>query len=542
MMNNYKNKVWPIAAGSIFALAALATVGLMMKVAGLDMLPTKYFVLAVLVVVFLLAFIFVGLFPLPWKKKVENVENTEATESTEATNKKPVANYVVRTIAMILAIALLCVDVVGIQMIYKFEETMSNLSQGDGVKVEEFVIGVYVRAEDKAQNLEDAKRYSFAYSLGYDRNNTRKAISVMQEELDRTLDLEENTSIPAMVDAVLAGEKDAFILSVEYMDILTDQEGYADLDSKVKCIHECVVTVETEIVEREEEDFDITKDPFVVYLSGQDVTFRSSRSRSDVNILAVVNPSTKQVLLINTPRDYYVQPSVAPAGQLDKLTHCGIYGINCSMDTLMDLYDVDIIHYAQINFTGFERLIDAVGGISVYCEKTISTHDGYTFTKGMNQLDGEHALRFVRERKLFEDGDHARGRHQMAVIKGLIAKMSSGSLLTNYDRVLDSMGKFFKTSLAQEDVSTLVKMQLEDMAEWNVQSFAVDGTGKFKKTYSMPDENAYVMIPNEAAVSHAKSLIQMVFDGETIEKEDLVIPVQPEAEDAESIEGTEIEN
>ena len=49
MMNNYKNKVWPIAAGSIFALAALATVGLMMKVAGLDMLPMKYFVLAVLV-------------------------------------------------------------------------------------------------------------------------------------------------------------------------------------------------------------------------------------------------------------------------------------------------------------------------------------------------------------------------------------------------------------------------------------------------------------------------------------------------------------
>ena len=539
MMNNYKNKVWPIAAGSIFALAALATVGLMMKVAGLDMLPTKYFVLAILVVVFLLAFIYVGLFPLPWKKKVENVENTEATE---ATNKKPVANYVVRTIAMILAIALLCVDVIGIQMIYKFEETMSNLSQGDdGVKVEEFVIGVYVKTEDKAKNLEDAKRYSFGYSLGYDRNNVQKAISVMQEELDRTLDLEENTSIPAMVDAVLAGEKDAFILSASYMTVLEDQEGYADIASKVKCIHECVVTKETEIVEREEESFDITKDPFVVYISGQDVTFRATHVRSDVNILAVVNPSTKQIVLINTPRDYYVPISESASGELDKLTHCGIYGVECSIDTLNDFYDIDIKHYAQINFTGFIRLIDAVGGISVYCEQEISTDDGYTFVKGMNSLNGDKALRFVRERKLFQDGDHARGRHQMAVIKGLIAKMSSGSLLTNYDDVLDSMGRYFRTSLSKEDISALVKMQIGDLAEWNVQTFAVNGTGKMMITYSVPDVNAYVIVPNESTVNHAKSLIQMVFDGKVITKEDLVIPVQPEAEDTESVEGTEIE-
>lgn len=538
-MNNYKNKVWPIVAGIIFALTAIGTVGLMMKVAGLNMLPSKYFGLAIFAVVFLLALIFAFFFLLPWKKKEDKAENTETAENTA---KKPVAKYVLRTIAMILAIALACVDVVGMQMIHKFEETMSNLSQGDDdVKVEEFTVGVYVLAEDKAESLEDAKRYSFGYSLGYDRNNTRKAISVMQEELNRTLDLEEYDSIPAMVDAVLAGEKDAFILSASYMTVLEDQEGYTDIASKVKCIHECVVTIETEIVEREEENFDITKDPFVVYISGQDVTFRATHVRSDVNILAVVNPSTKQVLLINTPRDYYVPISESASGELDKLTHCGIYGIECSMDTLNDFYDIDIKHYAQINFTGFIRLIDAVGGISVYCEKDISTDDGYTFVKGMNSLNGDQALRFVRERKLFEDGDHARGRHQMAVIKGLIAKMSSGSLLKNYDDVLDSMGRYFKTSLKQEEMSALVKMQIEDMAEWNVQSFAVDGTGKMMPTYSVPDANAYVIVPNESVVDHAKTLIQMVYDGKVITKEDLVIPVESEVEDTESVEGTEIE-
>ena len=528
-MNNFKNKVWPIIAGIIFAVTTIATGVLLVKLAGLNMLPTKYFVLVVLAVAFLLIIIFAFAFLLPWKKK-------NATEE-----KKPIAKYVLRTVALILACSLLAGDVVGIQMIQKFEETMAhhNDKEDEEVKIEEYVFGVYVPVEDKAETLEDAKRYDFVYSLGYDRNNTRKAISVIQEELDRTLNLEEYDSIPTMVDAVLNNEKDAFILSADYMTILEDQEAYSDIFSKVKCIYECVVTIETEIVQREEESFDITKDPFVVFLSGQDVTYSAKRAHSDVNILAVVNPTTKQVLLINTPRDYYVPISISESGELDKLTHCGIYGVECSIDTLTDFYDVDIKYYAQINFTGFEKLIDAIGGISVYCEKEITVPEGYTYVKGMNYLNGEEALRFVRERKLFGDGDHARGRHQMAVIKGIIEKMSSGSLLKNYDKVLNSMGKYFKWSLAQEEVSALVKMQLGDLAEWNVQSFAVNGTGKMMTSYSMPTLKAYVMIPNESAVNHAKTLIQMVYAGETIEKEDLTIPVEPVVENTETVETTE---
>lgn len=70
----------------------------------------------------------------------------------------------------------------------------------------------------------------------------------------------------------------------------------------------------------------ITKEPFVVYCSGIDarVDDISAKSRSDVNILAVVNPTTKQILLVNTPRDYYLP--LARNGELDKLTHAGLYG------------------------------------------------------------------------------------------------------------------------------------------------------------------------------------------------------------------------
>ena len=512
-MNNFKNKLWPIAAGIIFVFTTIATVGLLIKVAGLDMLPWKYYWLAVLIVVFLLLVIFLFSFLLPWKHK-------------KKTKSRNIAKYVLRTIAMLLALSLLIVDVAGVRMINKFEETMSNLVEDEDEKIEEFVFGVYVRIDDKAQTWEDAKRYDFGYSLAYDRNNTKKAIGVLETELDRALDLEEYSTIPEMVDALLSGEKDAFILNTAYLDILKEQEGYADLLDKIRCLHECVVTSQTDVAERKEDAFDITKDTFVVYVSGHDTDYAASRANSDVNILAVVNPTTKQVLLINTPRDFFVPISVSEDGALDKLTHCGIYGVECSMDTLNEFYDVDISYYAQLNFKGFVRLIDAVGGISVYCEKYIDTGDGYIFKKGMNYFNGDQALRFVRERKQFGDGDNARGRHQMAVIKGLIQKMSSGSLLTNYDDIMDSMGKYFKCNVPQSDLSALVKMQLTDMSEWNVQSYAVTGTGEKSTCYSLPNLKTYVMVPNEATVEHAKTLIDMVYDGETIEEDDLKVPVE----------------
>lgn len=522
MMNNHKNRVWPITAGIIFALTVLATVGLLIKVAGLDMLPMKYFGPAVLVVVFLLLIIFAFFFLLPIKKK-----NAKDISEESAPKKSDVGKYMIRTIAMLLAITLIVVDVIGIQMMTKFEDTMANLVGDENQEVEEFVFGVYVRVGDKAESLEDAKRYDFAYSLSYDRNNTKKAIDVIENELDRNLNLEEYSDIFEMVDKVLAKEKDAFILSSAYLDIIEDQEGYSDISDKIKCVHECVVTSETQVTEKEEVQFDVTKDPFVIYISGHDTAYAATRANSDVNILAVVNPSTKQVLLVNTPRDFYVPISVSEDGALDKLTHCGTYGVECSMDTLSDLYDVDVNYYAQLNFTGFKRLVDALGGITVYSEKEFyTTNEGIYFQKGANEVNGEQALAFVRERKQFGGGDRARGQHQMAVIKGMIAKMSSGSLLLNYNQVLDSMGGYFKCNVSQEDISAIVKMQLEDMAEWNVQTYSVTGVGESRTCYSMPNTKTYVMVPDEATVEHAQTLIKMVYDGETIEQDDLVVPVE----------------
>lgn len=512
-MNDKKKKIWSIVAGVLFVVAVLVTAGLLIKVNGLNMLPVKYLGLGILAIAVLLFVIFAVFFLVP-------------------ANAKKIVKYVVRTLGILLTISLISVDIVGIQMVNKFEETMNNLVEDDDnseVKIEEFIVGVYVLAEDKAESLEDVRRYNFAYSLAYDRNNTRRAISSLEATLERELKLEEYENVFKAVDAVLAGEKDAFILSSGYMDILEEQEGYEDISQKIKCVYECVVTSETQIVEKEERPFDVTKDPFVVYIGGHDVAFAATRANTDVNILAVVNPTTKQVVLISTPRDFYVPISVSEDGALDKLTHCGVYGVECSMETLAKFYGVDIPYYMQINFTGFIRMIDAIGGITVYSEKEFySTNEGIYFKYGENEVNGEQALAFVRERMQFSGGDRARGEHQMQVIKGIIAKMSSGALLTNYNQILESMGGYFKCGMSQEDIASLVKIQLNDMAKWNVQSYSVTGLGELAPTYSLPGMNVYVMVPDEATVDHAKTLIDMVFSGETIEEEDLVVPVEEE--------------
>ena len=203
---------------------------------------------------------------------------------------------------------------------------------------------------------------------------------------------------------------------------------------------------------------------------------------------------------------------------MDKLTHCGNYGTQCSMDALAALYNEDIEYYAQINFTGFETLIDAIGGVTVNSETSFSAQ-GYYFQEGENELDGAAALAFARERYALAGGDNDRGKNQMRVITGVIQKLASGALLANYSQILDSLEGMFATNFPMEAVARLVKMQLEDMASWNIVSYAVTGYNGEETTYSTPGLYCYVMYPDEETVEHATELIDMVMAGEILPNE-----------------------
>ena len=268
--------------------------------------------------------------------------------------------------------------------------------------------------------------------------------------------------------------------------------------------HEAEVTEESAVP-------DNVPETFVMYLSGIDTYGGiSARSRSDVNILAVVNTKLKKILLLSTPRDYYVDYNVTD-GAKDKLTHAGIYGVEASMDALERLYGIQIDYYLRINFSGFVDIIDALGGIDVNSEYEFTVEPIKTYHVGINHLTGLEALAFARERYSFADGDYQRAKNQMEVIRAVVAQCASSSLLKNYASVMNAVSGSFETNMPDDQIASLVRMQLADMAQWEVTSYTSTGTGMYAETFSMPGQQLSVIEPDPASVEEAKRLIQELY-------------------------------
>lgn len=497
-----KNKLWTIIAAIVLALQVVAEALTLMIVLRLNVLPDKYAVILA---------ISLGVLILP-------------TALLLFVRRKETVGNARRIIACVLALFVVC----GCAVISKvasdaYATIYAVTTPGEVTNVK--YLYVFVRSDDPAQSISDTADYTYAVVQDYDVEHTDKAIAMIEQQTGKTLNVTRYEKTSDLADALFAKEVDAFILNGAAVTLLMEEETYADLTQKARILFAISPTDMGETEPTEDVSVgSMAEQPFVVYISGSDT--RSSKlnvSRSDVNILVVVNPVSKQVLLLNTPRDYYV-PNPAGNGKLDKLTHCGLYGTEISMQALGDLYDVEVGYYAQINFDGFETLIDAVGGITIYSDESFTAQDT-KIQKGENALNGAQALDLVRERYHVSGGDNGRGKNQMKVVAALIKKMTSGTtIISNYSDILKSLEGMFKTSIGMDEISELVRMQLNDMASWNIQTFAVTGKGGSEKTYSMPGVYAYVMHPNADVVEHAAKLVDRVFAGETLTEQDVKIP------------------
>ena len=263
------------------------------------------------------------------------------------------------------------------------------------------------------------------------------------------------------------------------------------------------------------------KKPFTIYLSGIDSRSSKlpSRSRSDVNIFIVVNPKTRDILLVNTPRDYYVQLH-GIKGQKDKLTHAGyVGGVKLSKATLEDLLGYKADYYVRVNFQTVIKLVDAIGGITVRSDVnynvTCDADRSCIIKPGDNKVDGKCALAFARERHAYKGGDRQRGKNQQQVIKRVIEKVSSSkTLVMNYDNLLKAMNKTFETSLSTKNITSMVQFQLNDMRGWNITTANLDGPTGMTSTYTCPNCKRSVMYQNKKSIDAAKAKIKAVLEKE----------------------------
>lgn len=441
----------------------------------LNVLPFKYLILLVLVLLFFVGYAFLS----------------------QLTRRY-------RTLGKVLSVVMSLVLVLGSYFLVQTRSMLSDIS-GKSTKTDE--MSIVVLKEDPAESINDTIDYFYGINEIIDREKSNEVIASINEELDTKIKIQVYQGYDNLVASLYEGESQVIIINEAYRDII--HETYPDFDEKTRKVGN--YDVESAIPTPEVNGVDITEEPFHVLISGIDNAGSIKKTgRSDVNIIATINPSTKQVLLTTTPRDYYI-PFPNSNGERDKLTHAGIYGVDISIGALEALYDIKIDYYVKVNFTTLIDLVDALGGISAYSEYSFSV-GGYSFQKGYNDMDGKKALAFSRERKSFGAGDMQRGRNQMEVIKGIIKKAVSPSIITNYAEVMNSIAGSFETNMTNDTVSKLIRMQINEMTPWNIVSNNVIGSSASKVTFTQKRRSS-VLIPNEESVREAKEKIYSAVDG-----------------------------
>lgn len=469
-------------------LQTILSLAFMVVVLFLDMLPMRYLAMIALILFFLWCI----------------------TLNSQVARRKR------GTIGKVFSLVVVCFLSIGTYYIAKTNDVIGMIT-GGSFRVDNMVVAVL--ADDPAEGIEDAADYTFGIQLERGAENMQAAITDIQDELGSDIDTAEYDSIQEQAQALHDGEVDAIIYNEAYTDVL--EEGFEGYSDSVKIIYTHEIRVEMNFGGNASDD-SLTKEPFTVYISGIDVYGDVSQtSRSDVNIIAVVNPNTHQILLVTTPRDYYVEIPGVSEGQEDKLTHAGIYGIDASMATLGALYETDINYYVRLNFTSLIDIVDILGGVDVYSDMAFSTgwESGYEMDvqEGWNHFNGEQALAFSRERKSLPDGDNQRGIHQQAVITAMLKKVLSPTMLLKANSILNQVSQDVETNVSQAQLNALIKYQLGHNAKWSIRSVAATGTASREYCYSSGDTSLYVTIPDYDVVHDIIDLVNVVEEGGTLE-------------------------
>ena len=404
----------------------------------------------------------------------------------------------------ILALLFMCGEAFAI---IKINETISFLRENLGIKYRTDIYNIVVSKDSSYQNLEDIKGKTIkSYKDLDDMSSVEKELSKKVE-----VNIEYDEDIMGLLNNIIEDKELIILVNSGNYDVMAQtDEKYSE---KVRILD--TIEIKT-FVEQSESNSKITEESFVVYLSGVDTrsNYLPSRSLSDVNIILAINPKTKRILMVHIPRDYYVQIHGKP-GLKDKLTHTGgMGGVELTMQTIEDLLEIEIPYYVRVNFNAVVNLVDAIGGINIDSDIDIArcyTDHSCSFHKGLNSVGGKCALAFARERYAYATGDRHRGENQEQVLSLIIDKITSSStLISRYSEILGALNGTFETNLTTDEITSLVKMQIDDMAKWKMETYNVDGKGNMLPTYSYPNLNLYVMEPKMETVTAAVAKLDEV--------------------------------
>jgi LCP family protein required for cell wall assembly len=189
--------------------------------------------------------------------------------------------------------------------------------------------------------------------------------------------------------------------------------------------------------------------------------------RSDTTILLHVPEGRKTAIAVSFPRDLMVH---VPACRTDTGTHNAYFGqfnsamevggVPCVAATVERLTGARLDHQITIDFTGFKKVVDALGGVPMHIDQPIDDKAAHLqLPAGDITLNGEQALGFVRVRKSLGDGsDIQRIERQQTFLKALIKKVQNENLLTNPAKAYNVMDAATKAITTDSGINSLVSL------------------------------------------------------------------------------------
>ncbi len=470
----------------VLALQGILSIGLIIVLAQLNVLPTGWFIAVIAVLVILWVLVFLSQF--------------------KGRKKLPLIG---KLISILLCILLIIGN-------YYVIITNNAIEVVTDEKVYNYTyLDVVVLKDDAAKDIKDAKDYTFGTQATYQPMNLNKAIDEIENDIGSMIETQDYDTVLTQADALYKGEVPAIIYNRNFKGTII--EKHENFEEDVRIIK--TVTIKEQLNIKSNSDVDVTTQPFLFYISGNDEYGELTiEGRSDVNMLVAVNPNTRQILMITTPRDYYVELPGVSNGTRDKLTHAGVYGTQCQLDTMEELYGYPIDYYCKVNFSSLIDIVNAIGGIDVYNEQEFEfdNSDGFIIPQGDVHMDGYTALCFCRERNSFADGDFARARHQQAVIEAIINKLLSTTGFSAYSQLIKTLEKCCVTNIPKDSISALVKKQLSEGGGWTISKASAEGEGYSQTTWSMGDMALDVIIPYSQSLRNVTAMLDQLYNGEEV--------------------------
>lgn len=225
------------------------------------------------------------------------------------------------------------------------------------------------------------------------------------------------------------------------------------------------------------------------------------QTRTDTNIILIVNPRANHIDMVSLPRDGYM-PNTAVNNLNDKFTHTGLYGIDTSIASLENFFQIPIDYYARISFNSLIEIVDALGGIDVdveisFCEqdenRSFKEEDLICLDKGEQTLNGKQALAYSRHRKTPGYDNPGRERAQQRIIKAIINKlMNPATALTSFNELMEIAPNYVMTNMPTSQITKFVSHELENIKPWTISSISSDnGTYSYQYTASQGNEQKF---------------------------------------------------